>query len=138
MALTVYCPNEKCCKANIYTLNKPKFCGFCGGSLESLGVASKPIFRVSTSRQNDNIESDDSLDSIDVSHLEDFKFDFTIDHMEDRRGVKLGELAKSQKTGYSRTTKKLTKKAQKKLVEDIQNEAMGQAKPIEIADNGPE
>ena len=141
MPLTVYCPNDECCKANIYSLNKPKFCGFCGSSLESMGATKPQYVPKKSSRRQEPIEDDDEDDDdrdIGETVDMDFKLDFKIDYAEDRSGVKLGDLANAKKTGFNRESKKLTKKAQKQAVENICNEAKNTGKPIEVSDEGPE
>lgn len=155
--LTAYCPNKDCAQPVYYTLIKPTFCPYCGGSL-TLGMArasktiktpepqdvteeDEPRYETKKSEkqrlaelrkkkrfQRAAEEYDEDIDLPDTSNLE-----FEIVGGKVRQKLTLGELGKQKKTGFQkRPVENITKEENiKKFIE----EAKGSAKPIEIEDN---
>ena len=150
-----YCPS--CGEAAEYSLKKPTFCPHCGKTMEfSSNIASnstplslKPTHHnIKDSITHKTTASYITQDSADLSDLDTSDIDagefadvFNNEKPEDclvgrrQSGIKLGELGKAAKTGFTRSPNEVPKAPKnKKAIAEWMKEA-GKTRHIEIDDN---
>lgn len=146
MPLKIYCTS--CSEPNEYTLTRPAFCSSCGSRFEgSIFIVSKKsnnknektwrqpmagALAVNDTYIEDNVENIDNIKDINLNSLQ---LEIPIDKQKEK-GIKFEDLAKQQKTGFTRDKPKKVNK--KKDFQAFLTEAANTKKSIEIADNGPE
>lgn len=122
MSLRIYC--FSCGQHTEYSLSLPIFCCSCGGKFNQIQAENK--------KEVKNIVIQEEPETIDIDNLE---FTGNIETFGDKRGIKLGELAKEEKTGFSRPIP--PKISKKKAMELFKLEASKPAR-IEVSDAGRE
>lgn len=151
--LSLYC--QECGRPNMYGLNKPIYCGFCGASLNVAHSTvkknppqekktEKKLEASITSRRQDarnfdyikrrRIEEEYDLDEEDeieaeVPEIDNIEIEPLV-RENVHKGVKLETIAQQSKTGFSRPKPK--KQSKKQVLERFKQEAGGAAQPISI------
>lgn len=129
MPLKTYCTDANCSFPIEYSLEKPSFCPKCGKNLNEHNISIANNKRNNTRISQPIIEQEPEIDV----NPEDFKV--SIESFGDNKGVKFGELAEQQKTGFSRMIPK--KINVKKTIASILEEAKKPAK-VDVTDGGTE